>query len=271
VIDSAIADSKDEARQFGWQNKPEKALEIMRDVKLRYPDVEFTPEVEVANILKVIGEDMASRGNVDEALVDLRKAMELDPSLDLIPEFEVAKILVSMRGDAEEALSLMRKAKELAPNPDLNPEVEVAKMLIVRALDLAWSGNYEVAVKAYADAKKYAPLLDLSAIDRSADEWNELCWFSSLYGHAAEVLDACEQAVALAPEHGGIRDSRGLAKALTGDFEGAIEDFKYYVEWAKNDLRPEDERLKRVEWISALEAGKNPFDQATLEILRKGY
>jgi regulator of sirC expression with transglutaminase-like and TPR domain len=38
-------------------------------------------------------------------------------------------------------------------------------------------------------------------------------------------MDACERAVALAPDDGQIRDSRGLARAMTGNIEGAIEDF----------------------------------------------
>ena len=38
-------------------------------------------------------------------------------------------------------------------------------------------------------------------------------------------MAACEQAVELEPDHGGYRDSHGLARALTGDYPGAIVDF----------------------------------------------
>jgi Flp pilus assembly protein TadD len=38
-------------------------------------------------------------------------------------------------------------------------------------------------------------------------------------------MSACEKAVALAPKNGEFRDSRGIARALTGNKQGAIEDF----------------------------------------------
>jgi hypothetical protein len=55
---------------------------------------------------------------------------------------------------------------------------------------------------------------------------------------------ACEQAVALALEHGGIADSRGVARALTGDVAGAIADFERFY---SRDHPPFQEllRLKR--------------------------
>ena len=62
----------------------------------------------------------------------------------------------------------------------------------------------------------------------------------------------------------GFRDSRGLARALTGDYAGAIEDFEYYVEHSGNDTSV----AKREAWIAELEAGRNPFDDETLETLR---
>ncbi|MCL2935012.1 MAG: hypothetical protein MGG11_23010, partial [Trichodesmium sp. MAG_R03] len=55
----------------------------------------------------------------------------------------------------------------------------------------------------------------------SAFNWNTLCWYGSLDQKAADVMFPCEKAVALSPKHGDIIDSRGLARALTGDIEGA--------------------------------------------------
>ena len=85
-----------------------------------------------------------------------------------------------------------------------------------------------------------------------------------MWGHAAEVMAACEQAVALAPDHGDIRDSRGLARALTGDVAGAIDDFEAYVAWTGNDRS----RAQRQDWIDALRAGQNPFTPELLARLR---
>ncbi|NIO70145.1 MAG: hypothetical protein GTN71_14240, partial [Anaerolineae bacterium] len=49
---------------------------------------------------------------------------------------------------------------------------------------------------------------------------------------------------------------------------GAIEDFEFYVEWSKENDRYEQRGTKREAWIAELEAGRNPFDEATLEELR---
>ena len=61
-----------------------------------------------------------------------------------------------------------------------------------------------------------------------------------------------------------IIDSRGLARALTGDIEGAIIDFQVYVEWTSN----KEEKTQRQEWIKALQAGENPFTDELLKELR---
>ncbi len=92
-------------------------------------------------------------------------------------------------------------------------------------MSLAIQGLLVEALAAYAEAQTLDPTLEISA--RS---WNTLCWFGSLWGYATAVLDACERAVELAPENGDYHDSRGLARALTGDYEGAIEDFEFYIE-----------------------------------------
>jgi hypothetical protein len=72
----------------------------------------------------------------------------------------------------------------------------------------------------------------------------------------------------LEPNHGGIRDSRGLARALTGDYAGAIEDFKFFVEWSKKPGSFAPNVPWREAWIAELETGRNPFDKVTLEALR---
>jgi len=77
-------------------------------------------------------------------------------------------------------------------------------------------------------------------------------------------LNACEQAVALEPENNGIRDSRGLARALTGNITGAIEDFQAFI----NSTNDKDMKAQRQRWIDALRAGQNPFTPEELQSLR---
>ena len=84
-------------------------------------------------------------------------------------------------------------------------------------------------------------------------------------------MNACRQAVKLDPENREIRDSRGLARALTGDTKGAIEDFSFYVKELKKEKKSEANELRikqRTQWIAALKAGKNPFDAETLNAIR---
>jgi regulator of sirC expression with transglutaminase-like and TPR domain len=84
-------------------------------------------------------------------------------------------------------------------------------------------------------------------------------------------MGACEQAVRLDPENGNIRDRCGLARALTGDTKGAIEDFSFFVKKLKKEKKSEANELhikQRTQWILALKAGKNPFDAETLNAIR---
>ncbi len=81
-------------------------------------------------------------------------------------------------------------------------------------------------------------------------------------------MNKCEWAVKLAPNSGMIRDSRGLARALTGNYDGAIEDFRFAIESWKGTGEYERYGVLREAWISELEADRNPFDEATLQQLR---
>ncbi len=144
------------------------------------------------------------------------------------------------------------------------PDKELQRMLEALALvnegeNLARQGSIMDAMASYSRAQT----LDSTQFV-SSSPWNTLCWYGSLSGYAADVMTACEQAVALAPDWGGIRDSRGLARALTDDFEGAIADFEAYVAWTSNDER----RSQRQGWIDALRRDENPFTPEVLETLR---
>ncbi len=123
----------------------------------------------------------------------------------------------------------------------------------------ARAGKISDAMETYRTARERDSRLSIVASD-----WNQLCWNGSLWGHAADVMAECERAVSLAPGHGGIRDSRGLARALTGDVAGAIADFEAFVTWTGGDRA----RAQRQDWIVALQSGKNPFTAEVLERLR---
>ena len=133
--------------------------------------------------------------------------------------------------------------------------------------ELSATNVYGEAMQKLADLESANPGIAITTT-LAAEDWNRLCWHGALAGETAAVLPACERAVALAPDDGGIRDSRGLARALTGDVAGAVADFEFAVQWAQEAGFGQDFVETRQAWIDALKAGKNPFDEATLQALQ---
>ena len=111
-------------------------------------------------------------------------------------------------------------------------------------------GEIKPAIALYA--KIEALEIDLNWLP---NQWNYLCGCGSIQGHAAEVMSICEKAVTVYPENGEFHDSRGIARGLTGDFAGALEDFQLFINWTNND----DRRAQRQRWINQLQQGNNPF------------
>lgn len=130
--------------------------------------------------------------------------------------------------------------------------------LLAEAERMVLLGEIERALAAYEEVQKLNGFFGIGA-----NSWNKLCWYGSLWGHAGDVIHACESAVELAPENINIIDSRGLARALTGDIDGAIDDFTTFVEGAENDFR----KVQRQEWIDALKVGENPFTPDVMRLL----
>ena len=108
---------------------------------------------------------------------------------------------------------------------------------------------------------------------RTADAWinNDVCWYGSIAGFAGAVLPACERAVQMAVDEDQwqVRDSRGVALAVTGQLARAQEDFELYVKWAEDKAYQAPLLVKRRRWIEQLKARQNPFaDPAELRALR---
>jgi WD40 repeat protein len=113
----------------------------------------------------------------------------------------------------------------------------------------------------------YAQTLQEAQQLGNADMLNNVCWSGSLDQFARLVLPACDQAVAIDPYNGRYRDSRGLARALTGNRRGAIADFKFYVDWATEEQINKSLIKERQTFFQKLTAGQNPFDAKTLQKL----
>ncbi|BAY12459.1 nSTAND1 domain-containing NTPase [Calothrix sp. NIES-2098] len=233
-----------------------------------------------ATTLVAQGEELASVGEVEKAVTKFKQAKQWNPQLHINPETKTETLNLIFQGkelakqiDIQGAVAKFKKAQNLTPNIDLelkttgldnNPEA-FARKLAISELDslkngLSSKGDFKKAISAYAKAEKIDPKLEIAA-----DDWNILCWDGSLYGYAANVMFACEKAVTLAPKNGDIRDSRGLARALTGYSKGAIADFQAFIQWSNDS----EQKSKRQAWVNDLKAGKNPFTEEELQKLRQ--
>jgi hypothetical protein len=148
--------------------------------------------------------------------------------------------------------------------PGIPPHPTYLTQQIEQADEPARQGQIDQALAAYARVRELDPLYLVGA-----QSWNTLCRAGALWGRVKDVLDACGQAVALNASSEN-RDSRGIARALTGDSSGAIEDFAAYIASAKQTRRPDLKAIAQHEqWIADLQAGRQPFNQATLKALRE--
>jgi tetratricopeptide (TPR) repeat protein len=134
--------------------------------------------------------------------------------------------------------------------------------LIEEGNNEAYQGNIPQALSLFDKAQKLN-----SDVKINANSWNSLCRNGSIYGYADKVLNACEKAVELALDEDKVLyiDSRGLARALTGNTQGAIADFQFYVDSPNAD---DSDKTQRQEWIKALKQGENPFTDRVLEELK---
>ncbi len=153
-------------------------------------------------------------------------------------------------GQIGAAVTSLRKAKGLDPSLEPDPTTEAGRLaapaLVAEGERLAMQGKVMEAIRAYAEAERLDPTLKIAA--RS---WNQLCWNGSLWRYAAEVMPACEKAVAraAASENWRYRDGRGVARALVGDYPGAIEDLDAYLKHKETEL----EKLKSPEFSSFMD------------------
>jgi regulator of sirC expression with transglutaminase-like and TPR domain len=86
-------------------------------------------------------------------------------------------------------------------------------------------------------------------LERDSSTWNDLCGMGSLWNRAATVMSACDRAVELEPEDGRICANRGMARALTGDFTGALEDLRLFKAWLEEYESDSTEQLENLEHI----------------------
>jgi len=268
AADSLIAEGRNQARDIQWKA----AAATFQRAKDLNPDLKLDPEKEAKRLaidgLVAKGDDLVKNDDIDRAVATVRMAKELDPSFkgnrQAARDWAQKGESLARSGDVDGAIAIFRRTQELDPSWPKNPEQEAyeqaAEGLLDRAKQLVRQDKVGEAIPAYLEAViayGRAQGLDPDGSIR-AEAWNDLCWESVRRRHAAEVMEVCERAVRLAeqlkPGSWNSRDSRGVARALTGDTNGAIEDFQFYIDHTTDG----EKKLQRQEWVNALRAGKKP-------------
>ncbi|MGR9044611.1 MAG: nSTAND1 domain-containing NTPase [Gammaproteobacteria bacterium] len=191
------------------------------------------------------------------------------PTVEAIDRIVKAK-KSAKEGDLEGMMRGLQEAMDLDPNLPSGLDKKLKRLtvptLLQKAYKQAGEGQLNEAIALLQEAGERDPTLKVKV-----SYWNGLCWWSSLSGRAAEAMPACDKAVDLSQGYGMYRDSRGVARALSGDMSGAIEDFEAYLEQTYQDPAVEQLKPKRRHWLEALRKGENPIDQAEMkELLKEG-
>jgi len=166
---------------------------------------------------------------------------------------------IAQQGDVSLAIETFQQAQKLSPKIKVPAEDEVKRWAaggsIEQGENLVKEGKVQKAVDAFEKAKLFDATWKIPQ-----DSWNTLCGYGARHGEAKTAISACDTAVALAPGNVEVRNSRGVARALTGDTAGAIEDFQAFIEGTDSAER----KKRRQGWIDALKKGENPFTEKEL-------
>ncbi|MCB0209822.1 MAG: hypothetical protein KDJ52_10845 [Anaerolineae bacterium] len=277
--------------------------------------------------------ERAKDGDIAGAQNQYKRALELEPTLDIVPNTEIARALLeraretSLSGDLLGAQKLLQQAKDIAPDLQLNFEdfiivnysdqieqgkqlaeagdIEGAKNHFQQGLQLVdtllESKNDELERQKILQTKLEiiqnitVSLIELSAtlaqqgqidgaieiskevvilnpsLRKTAIYWNDLCHLGIYGGNPKDLVEACNQAVALAPDDGWIRHDRAIILALTEvrqNYDTAASDLAHFIAWSKSNGLYDQYGPVREEWLNRLNLGSNPIDDAALELLR---
>lgn len=113
----------------------------------------------------------------------------------------------------------------------------------------------------------YQQIAEGAIKEKDAYLCNLVAWQGTLAGFSKTVKTAAETAVKIAPHDFNYLDTRALNRALNGDRDGAIQDFRQVVQ---NKANFQEDFIKlRKKWLRVLESGNNPFNRDELSRLRE--
>lgn len=239
---------------------------------------------EAALFLVQTGKNLIEARNIPEAIAKFEQAQHLYPGLSLDWEVQdlVRNFLVDQgyrlaeEGKVSEAIAKFKQIESLNIPLEFDPEERVKQIavpiLIVQGANLMRENHPSEGFAKYQEALALDPELTMT------EGWdlNQLCWYGSLQGYAAEMMLVCDRAVESV--YYGF-DSRGVARAMTGDYGGAIEDFQAFIDILNDWIQYSEggevsqsviiRKAQREAWIDALAKGQNPFTKELVQELVK--
>jgi hypothetical protein len=170
-------------------------------------------------------------------------------------------------GNVAEATALFQRISDIEPSATLDPIAEAERWERRERLKRYWRLliSFEKKYAEWMQLAGEAVQLDPTAVTNK--DWNAVCWNGALDGQAPAVMRTCDLAVERAGNEDrihGFRDSRGLARALSGNTQGAIEDFAFFLRHTDNA----EQKSQRQARVGTLKVGKNPFTPEVLKSLR---
>lgn len=164
------------------------------------------------------------------------------------------------------------------------PGLPVDGSVVLNQLDIAQTRLNQKDGPAAAAAFRESARLATANDNDDAELAHLVCLTGVVSRHAQEVLDACDRAVELSPDSGPFHSARGIARAMTGDRTGAVEDLQAFVGWASSSglFLPDrvysdagaldvDAVIRRREWITELAGGRDPFTPRVMSAIWREF
>lgn len=272
----------DKAETLASSGKVDEAVDTFQQALALDPSIDLDPQAEArrlhAPLIKKEADRLAREGRLDEATALYARALEDGLRSGLDPTSEARRVRssaileearkIARSGELERAIETFNRALEFNPGLRVDPVSEARKLVAEHRVKLGDNlrrrGKFSESIAAYREAVDLNPKVMISPFTM-----NEICWTGVQKDLVTEVLWFCNEAVVREPDNGGFRDSRGVARALTADIEGAIDDFEAYVVWGQKNARSAETIAMRGRWIAGLRAGHTPSSFAELEALGK--
>lgn len=242
-------------------------------------------------------QEAAINGDRSKALAIFTLAQSIDEQLNYDPNIEtdrwIAQGIIQQARQAarnlqlEEATQLFSSALQLDPSLAFTPDTEAKRFAAPeyawKAFSAAANDEIEEAINLMRLALSYNPTLDrlpegahsssaaqsFTPRERLASGYHLLCTEGIYNGLFDDVAFYCEESIRLDPERAYLYDGRAMARALSGDFVGAIADIDLYIAWLET-VEKDSNAATIMIWQQLRDEvaeGRNPFNTDFFELI----